>query len=436
MISYRYHAIKILDRFYETSQNLKSIQNKYFVKFNISKDDRNRIVALTREILRWKGRIDWYIALYLNSPFNKIQSILLAILELGTYEIIFDDKVPNYAAINSTVEIAKSKINIKAGGLVNAVLRKISSGTIKSKPQMIENYQWESYPEWLYNKWTKEFGVEDTFKLANYFNKPTNLVIRRNNSIITKNKFEEILSGNLEIEIFNNSDRFYKVKRGGSILKHHGSFKRGEFSFQDRASGMIVELLDPQPGEVVLDVCAAPGTKTNYIAELVNSNITIYASDVDENRIELAKNDSKRTRNTSIIFEVKNAITSEFPMADKVLIDAPCTGTGTIGRRPDLKWRRSPDQLRRAVKLQKAILNNIQKFVKPGGFIIYATCSLEREENWDVVEAFLKFHDEFKVVAIDNKEIEKFTDERGALNIFPPNDQMDGMFAVKMIKNV
>ena len=435
MISYRHHAIAIINQFYDTSLNLKTLQNEYFKKYNIKLDDRNRVIVLTREILRWKGRLDWYIEKHLNTPFNKLQTQLLSILEMGTYELMFDEKVPDYASINSAVEITKRQINKKAGGLVNAILRKISVDSFTDKPEEIEDYQWYSFPQWLFNKWTKQFGIEGTIRLANYFNNPANLNIRRNDGKIAKNDFENNLLSDVKMKAFDNSDRFYVVKKGGSLLKRHDSFKRGEFSFQDRASGMVVEVLDPRPGEIILDVCAAPGTKSNYISELMKNTGTIYACDIAKDRIELAENDSKRLGNGNIIFAQKDATKSEFPIADRVLIDAPCTGTGTIGRRPDIKWRRTPEQLKNITQLQTSILNNVHRFVKPGGVLVYATCSIEHEENWEVVDAFLKFHNDFKVVSVGNQQPEKYTDEKGALNIYPPEHKMDGMFAVKMMKD-
>ncbi len=435
MTSYRQHTIAIINQFYDTSLNLKTLQNEYFKKYNIKLDDRNRVIVLTREILRWKSRLDWYIEKHLNTPFNKLQTQLLSILEMGTYELMFDEKVPDYASINSAVEIAKQQINKKASGLVNAIHRKISVDNFTDKPEEIEDYQWYSFPRWLFNKWNQQFGFKNTVQLANHFNAPQPLIIRRNNIKISGDDFEKNIPDDVKIESLDNSDKFYVVKKGGSLLKKHDSFKRGEFSFQDRASGMVVEVLDPRPNEVILDVCAAPGTKSNYIAELMGGKGTIYAYDVAKDRIELAKNDSKRLGNGNIIFAQEDATKSEFPVADRVLIDAPCTGTGTIGRRPDIKWRRTPEHLKKITQLQKSILNNVHRFVKPGGVLVYATCSIEHEENWEVVDAFLKFHNDFKVVSIGNQLPEKYTDEKGALNIYPHDHKMDGMFAVKMIKN-
>ena len=148
-----------------------------------------------------------------------------------------------------------------------------------------------------------------------------------------------------------------------------------------------------------------------------------------------SKNDSQRLKNTCTEYNIKDATNEEYAIADKILIDAPCTGTGTIGRRPDIKWRRKPKHLENIVKIQRSILENVSKYLKAGGELVYATCSLEDEENWQVVQAFLKFHVDFSVVPIQNPNLVKYTDGKGALSTFPPVHKMDGMFAVKLKKD-
>jgi len=434
MKSYREHVLEIINRFYSSSQNLKTLQNNQFNRYNIPSTERNRILVETREILKWKVRVDWYIKKYLNSPFHKLQTKLLVILEMGVYEILFDKKIPNYAALNSTVEIAKSKLNRKSSGLVNAILRKVSS-TNNERPNEMNDHNWYSYPKWLFEKWIKQFGIEKTQQLCDYFNEAPSLILRRNSNKINHEEFLNDIPIESSIKLIESSDRFYEVISGGSELKNSDLFKNGNFSFQDRAAGMIAEVLESKPNEIILDVCCAPGTKTNYISELIGNSGKIIASDIDSNRVESAMKDSLRLGSTNIQYLTKDATKDEFPMVDKILIDAPCTGTGTIGRRPDIKWRRKPAHLNKIVSLQSSILDNISKYLKPSGTLIYATCSMEDEENWQVVEAFLKLHSEFKVVSIRNSQLLDYIDEKGALNTFPPINKMDGMFAVKMVKN-
>ena len=435
MKSAREQVVEIIDIFYNSTLDLKTIQNNYFKQNNINILERSRIVVLSKEMLRWKGRLDLLIKMYLDHPIDRLQSQLLVILELATYEIIFDDKVPDYAAINSGVDLAKQKLNKKTSGLVNAVLRKISSTDINIISEQDKDFEWYSFPNWLFEKWIKQFGKTRTHQLCDYFNSPVPLTIRRNNIKIDHDSFiEKIEVDDIKLSQTENADLFYNVDSGGTRLLNHPLFLEGCFSFQDRGAGAIVEVLDPQPNEIILDVCCAPGTKTNYIAELMQNSGKIYASDIDKERIGIAKKDETRLKNKNIIWEQKDAIKDTFPIADRVLIDTSCTGTGVIGRRPDIKWRRKPKHLKKVVELQMSILNNVHKFVKQGGVLVYATCSLEKEENWQVVEAFLKLHDDFKVASIEKHQLINLIDEKRALKTFPPENKMDGMFAVKMIR--
>jgi 16S rRNA (cytosine967-C5)-methyltransferase len=435
MKSAREQVVEIIDKFYNTTLNLKTIQNNHFKQYDLSTLDRNRVVVLSREILRWKGRLDLLIKKNLDHPIDRLQSQLLVILELATYELIIDDNVPDYAAINSAVDLAKRKFNKKTAGLVNAVLRKISSDSTNIKPEQSKDFEWYSFPNWLFEKWLLQFGESRTHQLCEYFNSPVPLTIRRNDTKIDHDSFiEKIESDDIQLSPRKNSDRFYDIDSGGTQLINNPLFRDGYFSFQDRAAGAIVEVLDPQPNEIILDVCCAPGTKTNYIAELMQNTGKIFASDIDKKRIDVAKKDDVRFKNKNIIWEQKDATKDTFPMADRVLVDAPCTGTGVIGRRPDIKWRRKPKHLETIVDLQKSILNHVHKFVKPNGILVYATCSLEEEENWQVVEAFLKLHNDFRVASIKNPQLVNLIDEKSVLKTFPPKDKMDGMFTVKMIR--
>ena len=435
MKSAREQVVEIIDKFYNSTPNLKTIHNNHFKQYNLSTLDRNRVVVLSREILRWKGRLDLFIKKNLDHPIDRLQSQLLVILELATYELLIDDNVPDYAAINSAVDLAKRKFNKKTAGLVNAVLRKISSDSTNIKPEQSQDFEWYSFPNWLFEKWLLQFGESRTHQLCEYFNSPVPLTVRRNASKIDHESFiEKIESDDIQISQSKNFNRFYDVDSGGAQLINNPLFRDGYFSFQDRAAGAIVEVLDPQPNEIILDVCCAPGTKTNYIAELMQNTGKIFASDIDKERIDVAKKDDVRFKNKNIIWEQKDATKDTFPMADRVLVDAPCTGTGVIGRRPDIKWRRKSKHLETIVDLQKSILNHVYKFVKPNGVLVYATCSLEEEENWQVVEAFLKLHNDFRVASIKNPQLVNLVDDKNALKTFPPEYKMDGMFAVKMIR--
>ena len=219
----------------------------------------------------------------------------------------------------------------------------------------------------------------------------------------------------------------------GSLLNNR-LFNNGFISIQDRAAGAVVELLDPKPGEVILDACAAPGTKAFYIAEKMKYNGELIASDISNNRINMCYKDSLRHKINWINWCIKNAEKEEFPLLDRALIDAPCSGTGTIGKNPEIRWKCNRDQIKQLKRKQLAIMLNISKYIKPHGVICYSTCSLEREENWDVIDAFLKLNKDYKIDNSENSLPRSWFKKQNIMEIFPPRDKLIGMFAVRLIK--
>ena len=194
----------------------------------------------------------------------------------------------------------------------------------------------------------------------------------------------------------------------------------------------VVELLNPKPGETILDVCSAPGTKTFYISEMMHGTGSLIGTDISERRMELCVQDNTRHNQNWIKWKINNAVKDIFPKADRVLIDAPCSGTGTIGQRSEIRWRRKLNQLQKFKKQQLEILINVSNYVKEGGILCYATCSLEKEENWDVIEAFLKLNNRYKIDTSDHCLPRKWFNKPGVMETFPPRDKVIGMFAVRL----
>ncbi len=433
----REHSLNILDRFWVAGKQLKNVQKEYFKKCKISGSDRRRITVITNDVLRWKGRLDLWIALALKRPFHSLQPKLLSILEIGTYELLLDKGTPAYAAIDSAVSLARKRVGKHTTGLVNAVLRKVSRFEPEIPPLTDmsdeQTAAWYATPKWLYDRWVERFGETKTQSLCTRFNTPPETVIRRNPLRIEHGEFVAGLeSRGVSPERINGSDRFYRVMSGSANLRTEPLFLDGCFSYQDRGAGAVVELLDPRPGETVLDVCAAPGTKALYIAERMEDKGTVWASDVSPKRVESGKRDQDRHRMRIIKWEVRDATADTFPRADRILVDAPCTGTGVIGRRPDIKWRRRPEHLAEMSDLQINILNHVSRYLRPNGVLVYATCSLEPEENWQVVEAFLKLNDNFRVDPVDDSRLKSWITRKMTLETFPPDDHIDGMFAVRL----
>ena len=423
----RRHAVNVLTIFDKEKGQLKNIRDVYCQKHDIAGIHRQRLTAITNDVIRWRGRLDHWMNGLLNKPNQKMQPELKNVLRAGLYEVVMDETTPAYAAVNAYVEIAKRTLGNGPGKLTNAILRKTTELNSISKPDNCELNTWHSYPLWLWEKWTKQFGSNKTIALVKYFNETPKMDIRRNDSQLSHEELNSFCDEHdINIELWNNSEIFYKVQRNMAELNI--LIVAGKVGVQNRASGMVVELLDPKPGETILDVCAAPGTKAAYTAELMAGDGKLYVSDSRADRLEKFEPTFE-----NIAVDVKDASKDQYPIADAVLIDAPCSGTGVIGKKPDIRWRRSQNEMNEFVALQGNILNHMSQFLKPVGRIIYSTCSIEPEENWGVVDAFLKLNTNFYMDMETNIVPDSWLDNRGALAPFPSESKTDGMFAVKLI---
>jgi len=431
----RFYVYKILENFQESGKDLKSIRNKILSKQAGAQLNHSRILVLTNEIIRWESRLDLWLESALVKPLKNLSPKVKIILRIGVYELLLDEAVPDYAAIASSVNLTRQIMGNRLTGLVNAILRKLSKIDPLNFPgkrgDAHAETKWLSFPHWIIEKWTKQFGKARAVELCNYFNNPASQDIRLNLNKMSTQEFISLMdSAEIKIDPWKNSARFFRLKKGSSKVLALDIFKNGTISLQDRGTGAMVELLDPQPGDTVLDICAAPGTKTAYIAERMEGRGKIYASDINRMRLELGKLDA--VRHASIIkWSLMDGSKDEFPPAQRILVDAPCTGTGVLGRRPDLRWRRKPNDVREMAIIQTAILNNISRFLKPDGILVYGTCSLENEENWDVVKAFLKLNPQFKVESGQNYIPKLWLGNKGQMITNPVKHNVDGMFAVR-----
>ena len=323
----RRHAVNVLTLFDNKGAQLKHIRDTYCKKCSISGNDRQRLTAMTNEVIRWRGRLDYWLMGLLNKPNRKIQPELNNILRLGIYEVVMDEKVPDYAAVDAYVEIAKRSLGKGQGKLTNALLRKATAIHKTDKPEKCTLNDWYSFPNWLWEKWINQFGEEKTTELANLYNSAPKIDIRRNEAKLSHDNLQSYCNDHdVEIEPWSDSNIFYKVMRNLSGFRN--LIVAGKISVQDRAAGMVVELLAPNQGETILDVCAAPGTKAIYIAELMDGKGELYISDNNTDRLEKLESNFKNS-----VIDVKDASKDNFPMADAILIDAPCSGTGVIGQK-------------------------------------------------------------------------------------------------------
>ena len=427
----RLHAYNIVLKHESTALQLKLVRQEYFNKNKLSSNERNRSMALSNETVRWKRALDECISKSLNKPINKLPLNVLCILRLGYYEYVMDDLVPPHAAVNSWVELSKKFNNKKISGLINAVLRKakyVNKDTFKNRKNLGSRF---SFQDWMIENWLKKYGRSKTINLCKYLNHKHEIDLRLDtNSEEIKNLLKD---KKIEWSFSPFSKNYIRIKSGLRNILFSNIYSKGHIFVQDRAAGAVVEALDPLPGDIVLDVCAAPGTKSIYIYEKMKGEGKLFSCDINQSKIDNAVKQTKQL-GMDIDWKRMDASTDNYPMADKILIDAPCTGTGVIARKPDIKWRRNSSDIEKFTLLQKKIINNVSRFLKKGGVIVYATCSLEDQENWNVVRSFLKFNPDFKLESVERKIPEQWLNSNKCLETFPPRDNVDGMFAAKIKK--
>ena len=432
-------AYNILNQFDSFKEKIPVLLDRSFNKYSgISNKDRNRIIASVNEVVRFRGLLDHIIEKGSKRKIQHVNPKLRNVLRLGLYELLFDKLVPDFAAIHSSVELSKRNINRRSSSMVNAVMRNIQRfNDINDnwKSTLIKDKVYLAYPNWLVKRWKLQFGHKETLKLCSTLLMKNDMYIRLN---VEKLNIEEMYSIFLEdeIDVTEHKDLkyFFKVNSGREKILDNSLFKSGIISIQDPASGAVVNLVDPQKDEFILDVCAAPGTKSLLMAQKVGMNGKIYAYDINQNRVSKGKKDILRHNYKNIDWYVADASKDEYPTYNKILIDAPCSGTGVIGRRPDIKWRLKEGDIKEMSVLQKSILVNMSKYLEPGGEIVYSTCSLEKEENEDVVNNFLAERKDFKLVVSNSLLPDNWISSNGFMFAFPNNTKTDGLFAAVLQK--
>jgi 16S rRNA (cytosine967-C5)-methyltransferase len=366
------------------------------------------VMEMVLGIVRWYGALSWICDRRVQ---QKPRPEVYACILVGLYQLLFMDDVQEYAAVNETVEAAKVAGDERVASFVNAVLRRAQADknniiqALEKQPLAVRL----SHPQLLIERWTKQFGTDAAIRLCEWNNRRADVVIRVNKTTQIEGQPHPFAP-----------DRFVILPRGVSVTSLTG-FADGSFYVQDPSTSMAPALLNPQPGETVLDACAAPGGKAMQLAELMKGQGTLVAMDPAADRLKPLRENVARLK-WDFINVVERDITKDTSSAryDAILLDVPCTNTGVIRRRPDARWRFSPERLRTACDKQIAILDAAAACLEPGGRIVYSTCSLELEENEGQVDRWLTRHSEFRLA--DSKKL------------FPPESQTDGAYAALLVK--
>jgi 16S rRNA (cytosine967-C5)-methyltransferase len=367
--------------------------------------DRGLCQELVYGIVRWQATLDWLISRKArNSP---PKPLLQDLLRLGLYQIFWLDRIPNHAAVNETVELAKRNRLSAQAGFINAVLRGYLREFDATKQLLAdlkanEPHIGYSHPEWLLERWQKQWGREQTLRLLEWNNSPPKTYARVNTLKADPGKL---------LAQWRDEDVEYDFVRYDWIaenlvfaLKSHPpltklpSFQQGRFYVQDPSTLLAVKALDPKAGETILDLCAAPGGKLTYIAQLMNNEGRLVAHDLSPDRLKLVEENCARLGVTCVQQMLPSALhTRPSTLVDGILLDAPCSNTGVMCRRVDLRWRITPEEIARLRALQLELLNQAASLLKSNGVLVYSTCSLEPEENQQLIREFLAAHSDFKL---------------------------------------
>ena len=410
----------------------------------LSKKDRSLLNALVFGVIRWQGRLDYIIGHLSNTPLTKIDPKVLNIIRIGLFQIIYLSKIPVSAAVNTSVELAKPFAPPWVIGFINAILRngaknfaKVPFPILKKDPVSAIAAQC-SFPKWLIERWLHRYEPKETLQLCDAINTIPPITIRTNTLKTTRENLLNSLKKEVEkIECTTYSPDGISFFNPNSSIQEMKSFKDGWFVVQDEAAQLITPMLDVRPGDTVLDACAGLGGKTGHIAQIMKNQGIIFAIDKDEKKLSRLFSEMKRL-GISIITPYSSDLEKPLnikgvPLFDRILLDAPCSGIGVLRRNPDIKWVKSKKNLSHYKKRQLLLLKNIASLVKPSGILVYTVCSIEPEENEEVVEEFLREHSEFDIKNLSGLLSYGHTPvvSKGRyLKTLPHKSNMDGFFSV------
>ncbi|MGK7939242.1 MAG: 16S rRNA (cytosine(967)-C(5))-methyltransferase [Crocosphaera sp.] len=409
----------------------------------LSPSDRRLCTELVYGIVRHQRTLDTLIDQLAKKTAQQQPPDLRRILHLGLYQLRYLDNIPPSAAVNTSVDLAKENKLQRLSGVVNGILRQyIRKGETGKEPLILPHEPLKkiaiaySFPDWMVETWVRQWGEDSTQQLCHWFNQTPALDIRLNPLKTNLETLETQLTetGITVTRILNFSHSLRLQGKIGAIQTLPG-FSQGHWTVQDSSAQLVSYLLDPQPGETIIDACAAPGGKTTHIAELMGEQGLIFACDRTSSRLQKVQENAQRLQLSSIkIVEGDSRNLPQFiDSADRVLVDVPCSGLGTLHRHPDIRWRQSPERIQQLSILQQEIVREAATWVKPQGSLVYATCTLNPLENEQVIEQFLATHPHWKIEPLPADELfSPFITASPWIEILPHQHNMDGFFMVKL----
>ncbi len=447
-------ALECLLTLSHSSASIASVVDSAYEQYAINGRQRRFINGLVYGVIRWQGQLDWVLDQFINPRFQ-LDARHRNILRLGAFQLLHLDGVPAHAAIFETVQLAISDLRQnkkrKTAGFINAILRSVQrEGATLTYPPLDTNPTEHiafslSYPTWLVKRWLETHGVSWTLAFCRASNQIAPLALRVN-TLLTK---REAVCQSLETSGI--TATLSKIAPDGVVLENRAmtAFDTGEGTLkdvlnrediyvQDESAMLVARLLSPENAEYIIDLCAAPGGKTTHLAHLMGNAGKIVAVDISAEKIGLLEKNCRRVGACNVETQVMDGTKADLGFiktADAVLIDAPCSGFGTLRRHPDIRWNKTPKQVHALSKVQYNLLKNAAQYIKPGGVLVYSTCSIEPIENEEVVQRFLT---DFPVWMIENAKDflpdvpPSVITPKGFVQTFPHEHSVDGAFAARL----
>jgi 16S rRNA (cytosine967-C5)-methyltransferase len=436
-MSERITAYHILRQFEKSHGRLDVIEADEIIKSALESNERRHIKNLTSGVLRHSSLLDWYASKLYKGYYPKLLTKIKIILRMGLYEINFMYHIPDHASVNEYVNLAKLRVNDRAGKLVNAILRSFLRQKSVLKKEKSANQKTDistmfSFPKWLVRRWVDFWGISFTQELCKALNQVPEFDVRVNLQKIEIDKFVELLKINdIEFEQSKRFDNYFKIKQIGRI-REAGLFEKGLCSVQDESAAIPPKLLQLKEDDTFLDVCAAPGGKFTQVLENTPDLKLAVAVDSDLSRLKRVKENMERLglMGSLVVADARNLpFKKKFK---KILIDAPCSGQGVIGKHPDIKWRRTEKEVAEFSRLQFEIMKNIPGHLLKSGMMVYSTCSVDKNENHKVVKSLINSPDlTLQIKSVSTSQVKNIDDliDECFISTYPHKHTMDGSFS-------
>lgn len=418
----------------------------------LSLADRGLVTELVYGTLKQRLALDWHLQCFLSKPLESLPPTLQEILRLGAYQLLFLNKIPARAAINEAVNQTKAKGLTGLSGMVNGVLRNLERNKQEltlpdpeAQPALYLSINY-SHPLWMVERWLKRWGFADAKALCQTNNSPAPTWLRVNSLRLTREELGERLSrAGVESSFGDRVPESIEIA-GFSSLEKLEPLQAGLCTVQDESSMLVAHVLDAQAGEHVVDACAAPGGKTTHIAQLMRNTGKISAFEIHPHKLQLIEGICRRLGVCCV--ETRQGDARELSKlvsgpVDRVLVDAPCSGLGVLRRKPDARWRKTVGEIQELQGLQLQILLEGAKILRPGGTLVYSTCTIEPEENFEVIKLFRRLHPEFSPVDLNKvlpfileRESDRHMASKGYIQFLPHIHKMDGFFVAALTRPV